>query len=104
MKDPNPATVTPIGESTGRRTALATWLTSPDHPLTARVMVNRIRQQHFGRGLVATPNDFGFSGEAHASELLDWLAAELVGRAGRVSEHRLPSADRRVGRVSPLVG
>jgi hypothetical protein len=66
-------------ESSGRRSALARWLCRPDHPMTARVIANRLWQHHLGHGIVGSPNDFGFMGEgATHPELLDFLAAELV--------------------------
>ncbi|RYD46828.1 MAG: DUF1553 domain-containing protein [Verrucomicrobiaceae bacterium] len=78
-------------KSSGRRLALAKWMTRPDNPRTARVMVNRIWQHHFGRGLSPTPNDFGYLGTpATHPELLDWLATEFVAKGWSVkSMHRL---------------
>src|SRR5688572_11398044 len=73
-----------------RRKALALWLTSPDQPLLARVMVNRIWQGHFGKGTVGTPNDFGRQGDLPTHpELLDWLAVEFAERGWSIKQmHR----------------
>jgi Protein of unknown function (DUF1553)/Protein of unknown function (DUF1549) len=81
----------PTAKSTGRRLWLARWLASPDNPLTARVMVNRVWQGHFGRGLVPTANDFGTAGEPPTNpELLDWLAARFVADGWRLKPlHRM---------------
>ncbi|MDB6022997.1 MAG: hypothetical protein JWQ04_2854 [Pedosphaera sp.] len=78
-------------DSTGRRTALAKILVDPNNPLTARVMVNRIWGWHFGRGIVATPSDFGTRGERPTHpELLDWLAGEFVRHGWSIKHmHRL---------------
>jgi mono/diheme cytochrome c family protein len=82
--DATSTTYTPLSAqypktSTGRRAALAKWITSADNPLTARVAVNHIWAGHFGRPLVETTSNFGRSGKAPTHpELLDWLAAELV--------------------------
>jgi len=75
----------------GSRKQLALWLTRPDHPLTPRVMVNRIWQWHFGRGIVETPNDFGKMGQSPTHpELLDWLATNFVTDGWKIKNlHRL---------------
>ncbi len=74
-----------------RRQALADWIASAQNPLTARVMVNRIWQGHFGTGLVATPSDFGRMGmKPTHPELLDWLASEFIHSGWSVKHlHRL---------------
>jgi uncharacterized protein DUF1553/uncharacterized protein DUF1549/cytochrome c len=80
----------PLMPTTGRRSALARWITDPANPLTARVMVNRIWQYHFGRGLVATPSDLGTrGGKPTHPELLDWLASEFAGNGWSIKHmHR----------------
>ncbi len=78
---PQPVIPPPAGDakSSGRRLALANWVASPDNLLTARVMVNRVWQHHFGRGIVRSPNNFGQLGDRPTHpELLDWLAAEFI--------------------------
>ncbi|HEX8913012.1 MAG TPA: PSD1 and planctomycete cytochrome C domain-containing protein [Humisphaera sp.] len=78
-------------KTTGRRTALADWLASPDNPLTWRVIANRLWHHHFGRGIVASTSNFGATGDAPTHpELLDWLAAETVARGGSLKAvHKL---------------
>lgn len=77
--------------TTGRRLAFAEWLTDRNHPLTARVMVNRIWQYHFGEGLVRTPDDFGARGSRPTHpHLLDWLAVEFMESGWSIKHiHRL---------------
>ncbi len=92
LSQPLPEISPPLsGNSTGRRTELARWITSPENPLTARVIVNRIWQQHFGVGLVATASDFGRLGELPTHpELLDWLATRFIQGGWRFKPlHRL---------------
>ncbi len=79
------------GVQFSRRKFLAEWLSSPDNPLTARVMVNRIWHYHFGEGLVATPSDFGINGAGTVhQDLIDWLAVQFIESGWSVKEmHRL---------------
>ncbi|QDV49726.1 DUF1553 domain-containing protein [Gimesia fumaroli] len=82
---------TPINDQQSGRLQLAQWLTSGQHPLTARVMVNRLWRWHFGKGLVRTPDNFGKLGERPTHpELLDWLAVQFVEQGWSIkSMHRL---------------
>ncbi|HUG66608.1 MAG TPA: PSD1 and planctomycete cytochrome C domain-containing protein [Pirellulaceae bacterium] len=77
--------------TTGRRLAYARWLTSGEHPLVARVIVNRVWMHHFGRGIVGTPADFGVLGERPSHpELLDWLASEFMASGWNLKQlHKL---------------
>jgi hypothetical protein len=74
-----------------RRRSLALWLTSPEHPLTSRVIVNRVWYWHFGKGIVGTPSDFGRQGDPPTHpELLDWLASNFVEHGWSIKQlHRL---------------
>jgi len=80
-----------VDPTTSGRLALAEWLTEGDHPLTARVLVNRLWRWHFGRGLVSTTDNFGVMGEPpRDAELLDWLAIALVRNGWSIKHmHRL---------------
>lgn len=89
-----PAQIKPISASpgtTGRRAALASWLTEPTNPLSTRVMVNRLWQHHFGRGIVATTSDFGKLGQPPTHpELLDWLTSRFLQEGWSLKKiHRL---------------
>jgi hypothetical protein len=92
--DEGPAAIVPLPQSpgtTGRRAALAAWLTRSDNPLTTRVIVNRVWQYHFGRGLAANSSDFGRLGSAPSHpELLDWLTGYFLQHGWRLKPlHRL---------------
>lgn len=91
--DPTDATYRPPENiaSTGRRTALANWLANPKNPLSTRVIVNRLWHFHFGRGIVATPSDFGVMGERPTHpKLLDWLTSEFIKKGWSLKKmHRL---------------
>jgi hypothetical protein len=86
-----PEWIIPAKATTGRRAALARWLAGPENPLTPRVIVNRLWQYHFTRGIAATTSDLGVRGEPPSHpELLDWLAAELISGGWRLKPiHRL---------------
>jgi hypothetical protein len=93
--------------TSGRRRAFAEWLTQPDHPLTARVLVNRLWLHHFGAGLVATPDNFGHAGTPPSHpNLLDWLATEFVARGWSLKAlHRLmvtSSTYRQASTIDPV--
>ena len=78
-------------KSSGKRRVFAEWVTSAENPMTARVMVNRIWQHHFGRGIVRSTNDFGQLGTPPTHpELLDWLASEFIASNWRLKAmHKL---------------
>jgi len=77
--DPNEPKIEPLPNSTGRRSALAAWITRPDNPLSTRVIANRVWGYLFGRGIVSTPNDFGRLGEEPSNlELLDYLTERFI--------------------------
>lgn len=86
-----PAKIPFAGGSSGRRTALAEWIGSPDNPLTSRVLVNRLWQHHFGEAIVPTPSDFGINGDRPSHpDLLDWLATQFVAKEWSLKAmHRL---------------
>ncbi len=84
--------------TSGRRRALAEFIASDDNPLTARVMVNRIWYQHFGQGIVATPNNFGKMGTLPSNPaLLDWLATEFMRK--RLERQTDAAADHELGNL-----
>ena len=107
LRDESVPEVFPMDSSGARyRKQLALWLTRPRHPLTARVMVNRIWQWHFGKGIVTTPNDFGHQGGPPSHpELLDWLASEFVEQGWSLkSMHRLIMLSEMYQRTSRFAG
>jgi hypothetical protein len=104
--DPKEPVIKPTKNSTGRRTALANWITRPDNQLSTRVIVNRVWQYHFGRGIVGTSSDFGKLGEAPTHpELLDFLTNKFVANGWHLKPlHReimLSAAYRQTARREP---
>jgi mono/diheme cytochrome c family protein len=96
----------PGAQKTGRRLAFAEWLVNPDHPLTSRVMVNRIWKYHFGTGIVKSVGNFGKTGTPPSNpELLDWLATEFVRQGWSIKKMQriimTSSTYRQVSKVSP---
>ncbi len=92
--DPSPAEIPQLPEylpSTGRRTVLANWIASEDNPLSTRVIVNRLWQYHFGRGIAVSSSDFGHLGEKPTHpELLDWLTSDFIEEGWKIKRmHRL---------------
>ena len=85
--DPPTVIPRPDGNTSGRRLALARWIASPQHPLTGRVIVNRLWQKHFGRGIVSTLENFGkMGGQPTHPELLDWMAVEFMSRGWSIKQ------------------
>lgn len=108
VKPPTPEfDLSPEASESQRRIKFADWLASADNPLTARVMVNRVWHYHFGRGIVGSPNDFGFNGDRPTHpELLDWLAREFIEQGWSLKRlHRLimlSSTYQQSSRFNPL--
>jgi hypothetical protein len=108
LQTPVPFRVIPPadGKTTGRRLAFARWLTQPDHPLTTRVIINRIWKHHFGVGIVRTLDNFGKTGETPSHpELLDWLSVRFAKDGWHIKDiHRLimtSATYRQSSRVTP---
>ena len=99
-----PVSLAAAAEGTGRRLALAQWLIAPEHPLTARVMVNRIWSHHFGRGIVSSIDNFGSVGVRPTHpELLDWLAGWFIESGWRMKDlHRLMVSSRTYRQISSV--
>lgn len=106
LLEPREPEIQPTDNSTGRRTVLANWITRPDNQLSTRVIVNRVWQYHFGRGIVSTASDFGKLGEKPTHpELLDWLAGRFVEEGWSLKrlhkEIMLSATYRQTARIQP---